>query len=98
MARPTEKTTQGLQYTMIVNYTTSYLEDFPFCSMTDPVIPPELLKLFSRMGFPHKILMDRGINFLSLLMHELCSLLKVKSLENLSVPHTDGLASDLIRL
>lgn len=68
------------------------MEAVPLHAVKPTVIAPELLKLFSCVGFPHKIVMDQGTNFASQLMCKLGSLLKVVSLKT-SMYHlqTNGL-------
>lgn len=76
----------------MVECATRYPEAVPLQKATAKNIARELFMLFNRVGIPAKILTDQGTSFMSLLMADLCHLLKVKQLRK-SVCHsqTDSL-------
>lgn len=92
MVRPLEKSASRYQHILVVaDYTTFCLATVPLCMTKVTVIAPELMKLFSHIGFPDlcDILTDQGINFTLQVIQVLHSLLRIKSLRKL--PQTDGL-------
>lgn len=77
----------GYQYIMVlVDYATCYLEAIPLRSTKARVLAAELVKIFSRVGFPDEVLMDQGTNFMGEVMQETWSQLGVCHL-NTSVYH-----------
>lgn len=54
---------EGHQYVMVlVNYATRYPEGVPLRSTRAPVLAAELIKIFTRVGFPKKVLKDQRTN------------------------------------
>ncbi len=81
---------------MIVDYATRYPEAVPLrkatAKSTAKSIARELFLLCSQVGIPAEILTDQGTPFMSRLMADLCTLLKVKQLRtSVYHPQTDGL-------
>lgn len=90
---PLPKSARGHEHILvIVDYATRYPEAVPLRNATAKTIARELFLLCSRVGIPTEILTDQGTPFMSRLMVDLCTLLKVKQLRT-SVYHrqTDGL-------
>ncbi len=86
---PLPKSARGHEHILvIIDYATRYLEAVPLRKAT----ARELFLLCSRVGIPTEILTDQGTPFMSRLMADLCTLLKVKQ-PRTSVyhPQTDGL-------
>ncbi|KAL1276099.1 hypothetical protein QQF64_035722 [Cirrhinus molitorella] len=75
-----------------VNSSTHHREAVPLCKATTKAIAHMLFLLCSRVGIPAEILTDQGTLFMSLLMADLCRLLRVKQLHTTVYhPQTDGL-------
>lgn len=55
---------------------TRYPEATPLCMMKAPTTAGKLMKVFTKLGIPKEILMDRGFNFSLKLIKELCGVLK----------------------
>ena len=78
---------------VIMDYLTKWPEAFATADQTAETIARLFVEqIVCRHGIPQELLSDRGPNFLSTLMQEVCWLLKVKKL-NMSGyhPQTDGL-------
>lgn len=63
-----------------MDYATRYPEGFPLKNQEAETVANTLIELFSRVGVPNEILSDQGTNFMSVLVTELCKLLKVRNL------------------
>ncbi len=86
---PLPKSARGHEHILvIIDYATRYPEAVPLRKAT----ARKLFLLCSRVGIPTEILTDQGTPFMSRLMADLCTLLKVKQ-PRTSVyhPQTDGL-------
>lgn len=92
MIGPLPKTRWGHLYALvIVDYTTRYPDAFSLRAPTTSNIAEKLIEFFSRVGFPHEILTDKGTPFVSRLMKEVCKTLSVKHIRtSVYHPHTDG--------
>lgn len=90
---PLPRSRSGNKYILVIcDYATRYPEAIPLRAIDTEHIAEELLKFFSRVGVPRKILTDRGTNFTSNLMKEIYRLLKVQPiLTSPYHPQTDGL-------
>ncbi|XP_067393195.1 SCAN domain-containing protein 3-like, partial [Emydura macquarii macquarii] len=90
---PLEKTARGHQHILVVlDYATRYPEAVPLRNTTSKAIATELVKIFARVGLPKEILTDQGTPFMSKLMKDLCTLLRVRALRtSVYHPQTDGL-------
>ncbi len=90
---PLPKSARGHEHILvIVDYATRYPEAVPRRKATAKSITHELFLLCSRVGIPAEILTDQGTPFMSRLMADLCTLLKVKQLRtSVYHPQTDGL-------
>ena len=77
---------------VICDYARHYPEAFPLHSIDAPHVAVGLLKLFSRVGIPKKILTDQGSNFRSKLLSEVYQMLGIKPIRTtLYHPQTDCL-------
>ena len=74
-------TDRGNRYILtIVDYATRYPEAVAIPSIETERIAEALLEVFARVGLPEEILSDRGAQFTSDLMKEICRLISVKQL------------------
>ncbi len=64
----------------LVDYATRYPEAVALSSIDTETVAEALLEIFSRVGFPEEILSDRGTQFTSALMKEICRLISVRQL------------------
>ena len=72
---------KGNRYILtVVDYCTRYPEAVPLKSIETEVVAEGLVDIFSRTGIPKEMLSDRGTQFTSDLMKEVCRLLSVKQL------------------
>ena len=84
----------GNRYVVVFSeYLTKWVEAFPVSSIEAPVIARLLVdEIFARHGAPRTLLSDRGSNFLSSLVAEVCRLLNTKKVNTTAYhPQTDGL-------
>ena len=84
----------GNRYIVVFSdYLTKWPEAFPVPSIEAPVIARLFVdEIFSRHGAPRTFLTDRGSNFLSSLVTEVCRLLNTKKVNTTAYhPQTDGL-------
>ncbi|XP_063075477.1 uncharacterized protein LOC134465637 [Engraulis encrasicolus] len=90
---PLPKSARGHQYILvIVDYATRYPEAIPLRKATSQQIAKELFLLSTSLGIPKEILTDQGSPFMSRVMKDLCTLLKIKQLRtSVYHPQTDGL-------
>lgn len=90
---PLERTEKGNRYILtVVDYATRYPEAVPLKNTTAETIADELIRIFARLGIPDKILTDQGTNFMSDLMRQLTTLLRIKPMRTTPYhPQTDGL-------
>ena len=64
----------------VVDYCTRYPEAIPLKTIDTERVAEALVDIFTRTGIPHEILSDRGSQFTSDLMAEICRLLSMKQL------------------
>jgi len=77
---------------VITDYAIEYPEVFPLRCIKAKMVAFCLVQLFSRVGFPHEILTDRGTDFMSSLLKQVYQLIGIKSLRTTPYhPQTDGL-------
>lgn len=84
----------GNRYVVVFSeYLTKWVEAFPVPSIEAPVIARlPVDEIFTRHGAPRTLLSDRGSNFLSPLVTEVCRLLNTKKVNTTAYhPQTDGL-------
>lgn len=62
----------------VVDYATRWPEAIPLRSIDTESVAEALLGVFTRVGFPQEILSDKGTQFTSQLMNEVCRLINVK--------------------
>jgi hypothetical protein len=68
---PTSK--KGNSYILsVIDVSTRYAEAIPMKSMSSKAVSEELIKIFSRVGFPEKLMSDCAPNFMGKLMDGLC--------------------------
>ena len=74
-------TTEGHRYILtLIDFATGFSEAAPLKEVTSTSVAEALLEMFSRVGFPGKILSDPGTQFTSQMMAELHRLLGAKPL------------------
>ncbi|XP_063044707.1 uncharacterized protein LOC134438913 [Engraulis encrasicolus] len=90
---PLPRSSRGHQYILVIlDYATRYPEAIPLRKATARQIAKELFLLSTSLGIPKEILTDQGTPFMSRVMKELCTLLKIKQLRtSVYHPQTDGL-------
>jgi transposase InsO family protein len=72
---------KGNRYILtVVDYATCYPEDFALPRIETENIAEALLDFFARVGFPSEILSNRGSQFTSQLMEEVCRLVSLTRL------------------
>ena len=76
-----------------MDYLTKWAEAFAVPDQSAETIAGLLVEeIFCRHGAPQELLSDRGANFLSNLIHEVCQILKIKKVNTSGYhPQTDGL-------
>ena len=87
-------TSSGNKYIVVfMDYLTKWVEAFPTSDQKTSTIAALLVEhIVCRHGIPEELLSDRGSNFLSDLMLELCSILGVRKINTSGYhPQTDGL-------
>jgi len=90
---PLPETYQGNRYILVMSeYATRYMIAVPMKNQTARTIAKAfILNVILRYGSPLEILTDRGTNFLSHLLKEICNLLNIKHLRTTAYhPATDG--------
>ena len=88
------QTVNGNCYVAVfMDYMTKWPEAFAIADQTAETIAKLFVEqIVCRHGIPEELLSDRGANFLSTLMQEVCKLLRVKKLNTSGYhPQTDGL-------
>ena len=91
---PFPPSTSGKRYVIVFSdYLTKWTEAFAVPTIGADVVARLLVEeLLPRHGAPRTLLSDRGSNFLSTLVKEVCRLLNTKKLNTTAYhPHTDGL-------
>jgi len=61
-----------------IDMSTRFPEAIPLKDINTSTVAEALLEIFSRVGLPEKVHSDRGSQFTSEMMHEVCRLLDVK--------------------
>ena len=92
------KTVNGIQYVIVfMDYLTKWPEAFAAADQTAETIARLLMEqIICRHGIPQELLSDRGQNFLSNLIQEICKVLQVKKLNTSGYhPQTDGLVEKI---
>ena len=87
-------TESGNQYAIVfLDYLTKWAEVFPVANQSAITISQLLVEeIFCRHGAPQELLSDRGANFLSEIVLEVCKLLNIKKANTSGYhPQTDGL-------
>ena len=87
-------TSSGNKYVVVfMDYLTKWVEAFPTSDQQTTTIANLLIEhIICRHGVPEELLSDRGTNFLSDLILELCSILGIKKINTSGYhPQTDGL-------
>ena len=90
---PLPKTPSGNQYILVVvDYATRYPEAIAVKSTDAETVAQELVNIFARLGIPDELLTDQGSNFVSELLNQLSSLLRIRRIKTSPYhPQTDGL-------
>ena len=90
---PLPKTPSGNRYILVVvDYATRYPEAVAMKSTDAETVAQELVKIFARLGIPDELLTDQGSNFVSELLNQLSSLLRIRRIKTSPYhPQTDGL-------
>ncbi|KAG6939054.1 hypothetical protein G0U57_003844, partial [Chelydra serpentina] len=90
---PLERSARGHRNVLVIlDYATRYPEAIPLRNPTSKAIAKELLQVFARVGIPKEILTDQGTPFMSKLMKDLCTLLRIHAIRtSVYHPQTDGL-------
>lgn len=91
--RTLAKGERGYQYILvIIDYATRYPEAIPLRSTKAGVLAAELIKVFSRVGFPKEVLTDQETNLMGEVMQEMWNQLGVKHLHtSVFHPQCNGL-------
>ena len=84
---------KGNRYILtVVDYCTRYPEAIPLKNIDTETVAEALVDIFSRTGVPKEMLSDRGTQFTSELMNEVCRLLSVRRLTTSAYhPQCNGL-------
>ena len=70
---------EGHRYILtLIDFATGFPEAVPLKDIDTVSVAEALLAIFSRVGIPREILSDRGTQFTSQLMSEICRLISVK--------------------
>jgi transposase InsO family protein len=91
---PIQESNKGYRYILVISdYASRFVFTIPMKNQTAPTIARCLVdKLITKYGAPQAVLTDRGTNFLSVLVNEICVLFKIKQMRTTSYhPQTDGL-------
>ena len=91
---PFRPTHSGNKYIIVfTDYLTKWVEAFPVESIAAPVVARLLVdEIISRHGAPRVLLSDRGSNFLSNLVKEVCTLFRIRKVNTTAYhPQCDGL-------
>ena len=86
-------TESGNQYAIVfLDYLTKWAEVFPVANQLQSAVTiAQLLveDIFCRHGAPQELLSDRGANFLSEIVLEVCKLLNIKKVNTSGLPPTN---------
>ena len=94
---PLPRSRAGNRYILVMcDYGTQYPEAIPLMSIDAEHVAKELVKMFSRVGIPSKILTDQGANFMSKIFTKVYQLLSVKAIKTRPYhSQTDGLVGEI---
>ncbi|KZS02684.1 Uncharacterized protein APZ42_000181 [Daphnia magna] len=91
---PIQESAKGYKYILVISdYASRFVFTVPMRNQTAQTIAKVLVnKIFTKYGSPEVVLTDKGTNFLSSLIQEVCKLFKVKQRRTTAYhPQTDGL-------
>ena len=91
---PIQQSNKGYRYILVISdYASRFVFTIPMKNQTAPTIASCLVnKLITKYGAPQAVLTDRGTNFLSVLVNEICVLFKIRQMRTTAYhPQTDGL-------
>ncbi|XP_072166473.1 uncharacterized protein [Diadema setosum] len=72
-------TSRGNRYILtLMDYATRYPEAVPLRNIDTTSVAEALFTIFSRVGFPHEMLTDRGTQFMSAVMKEVSRLMSIR--------------------
>ena len=96
---PLPKSTSGNEYVLvIIDHFTKLVELFPLRHIKASNVAKSLLKFVCRHGIPEQILSDRGTNYQSELIENLCGLLDIHKTQTAAYhPQADGLSERFMR-
>jgi transposase InsO family protein len=89
-----KESNKGYRYILVISdYASRFVFTIPIKNQIASTIARCLVdKLITKYGAPQAVLTDRGTNFLSVLVNEICVLFKIKQMRTTSYhPQTDGL-------
>ncbi len=90
-------TMQGNRYVIVfVDYLTKWVEAYPLADQTSETIARVLVdQILCRHGVPRELLSDRGANFLSEVIRDVCKMAGMKKVNTTAYhPQTDGLVEN----
>ena len=96
---PMEETSRGNKFCLVVqDYFSKWIEVYPLPDQKAETVARCLLDLICHFGCPERLHSDRGTNFQSRLISELCELLLIKKTRTSSyAPYSDGMVERSMR-
>ena len=96
IVEPLNKSKRGHKYILVIcDYATKYPEAMPLKTIDSETVANALIETFSRVGLPGEILSYQGSNFMSALMVQLCSFLKINKINTSPYhPQANGLVDN----
>jgi transposase InsO family protein len=94
VAGPVRESNRGYRYILVIlDYASRFVFTIPMKNQKAPTIAKCLVnKIITKYGAPQSVLTDRGTNFLSHLVKEICMLFKIKQMRTTAYhPQNDGL-------
>ena len=94
IVEPVRESRKGYRYILVISdYASRFVKTIPMKDQTAHTVANCLVyKVITKYGAPHYVLTDRGTNFLSTLVKEICILFKIKQMRNNPYhQQTDGL-------
>jgi len=91
---PIHESNKGYRYILVISdYASRFVFTIPMKNQTAQTIARCLVnKIITKYGAPQTVLTDRGTNFLSSMVNEICVLFKIRQMRTTSYhPQTDGL-------
>lgn len=77
---------------VMIDYATRYPEAVPLRNTHTRTLAKKMLRIFSGVGFPSKVITDQGTNFMNQVMQDLWAMLRVWPLRtSVYHPQTNGL-------